>query len=243
MGDADLVGDVPGVNSDLLVSEVFGPTVQGEGPSMGRRCAFIRLGLCNLDCRWCDTPYTWDWSRFDRKAELERRTVVELVDQVAALGVGLVVVSGGEPLVQRRHLTSLVVLLHARGMEVEVETNGTLLPSSALLGAVTRWNVSPKLAHSGVDRAKAIHPEVLSVLAGHGAALKFVVQSVEDLDEVAGIVAEAGVDPVQVWVMPEGTSAATVTITAAEVADAAIARGYNMTTRLHVLTWGNRRGV
>ena len=34
----------------LAVCEVFGPTFQGEGPSLGRRAAFVRLGRCNLDC-------------------------------------------------------------------------------------------------------------------------------------------------------------------------------------------------
>ncbi|MDQ3757733.1 MAG: 7-carboxy-7-deazaguanine synthase QueE, partial [Actinomycetota bacterium] len=34
----------------LVVSEVFGPTWQGEGPSVGRTAAFVRLGRCNLAC-------------------------------------------------------------------------------------------------------------------------------------------------------------------------------------------------
>ena len=42
----------------LVVAEVFGPTVQGEGPSAGRRASFIRLGGCNLHCDWCDTKFT-----------------------------------------------------------------------------------------------------------------------------------------------------------------------------------------
>src|SRR4029450_7825218 len=55
---------------ELVVSEVFGPTFQGEGPSVGRRAGFVRLGRCNLDCSWCDTPYTWDWERHDPAVEL-----------------------------------------------------------------------------------------------------------------------------------------------------------------------------
>ena len=39
---------VPGPGT-LVVSEVFGPTFQGEGPSLGQRAAFVRLGRCNLD--------------------------------------------------------------------------------------------------------------------------------------------------------------------------------------------------
>ncbi len=61
----------------LLVAEVFGPTFQGEGFSLGCRAAFVRLGRCNLDCgqgagaTWaCDTPYTWDWARYDPAVEL-----------------------------------------------------------------------------------------------------------------------------------------------------------------------------
>ena len=40
---------------ELVVSEIFGPTWQGEGPSLGRRCGFVRLGRCNLACTFCDT--------------------------------------------------------------------------------------------------------------------------------------------------------------------------------------------
>lgn len=59
----------------LVVSEVFGPTHQGEGPHAGQLCAFVRLMGCNLSCSWCDTPYTWDASRYDLKAEGHRMTV------------------------------------------------------------------------------------------------------------------------------------------------------------------------
>jgi 7-carboxy-7-deazaguanine synthase len=45
----------------LRVSEIFS-SVQGEGPHVGRPSIFLRLGLCNLSCTWCDTPYTWLFS-------------------------------------------------------------------------------------------------------------------------------------------------------------------------------------
>jgi hypothetical protein len=54
----------------LPVSEVFGPTFQGEGALRGAGASFIRLGGCNLTCRDCDTPYTWDAARYDLRAEL-----------------------------------------------------------------------------------------------------------------------------------------------------------------------------
>src|SRR5690606_2170027 len=61
-----LVGDVMTLN----VNEIFGITIQGEGPSMGRPCAFVRLFQCNLQCTWCDTPYTWAVT--ERKAQRHR---------------------------------------------------------------------------------------------------------------------------------------------------------------------------
>ena len=53
----------------LRVNEIFGPTFQGEGPHAGQSAVFLRTSGCNLNCSWCDTPYTWDWERYDREAE------------------------------------------------------------------------------------------------------------------------------------------------------------------------------
>src|SRR5204863_10000958 len=137
----------------LVVSEVFGPTWQGEGPSLGRRCGFVRLGRCNLACTWCDTPYTWDWARYDPAVELHRRMVTEVVSELDAMGIDMVVISGGEPLLQQSHLAPLLAAAEQRQWRIEVETAGTLAPAAAL-DAVDRFNVSPKLANSGnpVDR-------------------------------------------------------------------------------------------
>lgn len=54
---------------------------------------------------------------------------------------------------------------------------------------------------------------------------------------------EIGIPPGLVWVMPAGTSAVQIRQALGRVAEAAIARRYNLTTRLHVELWGNARGV
>jgi 7-carboxy-7-deazaguanine synthase len=225
----------------LLVAEVFGPTWQGEGPSLGSRAGFIRLGLCNLDCRWCDTPYTWDWARFDKDVELRRSGVAELAARVEALDVPLLVVTGGEPLMQQRALTGLLRALPG-GLRVEVETNGTIRPQPGLVELVDQFNVSPKLANSGVRQAKRRRYPVLEAYRHTGKAVyKFVATSVDDLAEVDEIVTAGGLAPV--YVMAEGTSARVVVERTRELADAVLAKGWNLTTRLHVLVWGDRRGV
>jgi 7-cyano-7-deazaguanosine (preQ0) biosynthesis protein QueE len=232
------VGRVP---ADLRVAEVFGPTFQGEGPSMGRRAGFVRLGRCNLDCTWCDTPYTWDWSRFDPAVEVHQVEVDAIVDQLAAMAPEIVVVTGGEPLLQQRALVPLLEACAERGWPVEVETNGTLAPSTAVAELVAQWNVSPKLANSGVPAERRIVPEALAALQATGRAVfKLVVGDESELDEVAELVEAHGLAPV--WIMPEGTDGAALLERARALAAPVTARGWSLTTRLHVLLWGDERG-
>ncbi|HEX9969731.1 MAG TPA: 7-carboxy-7-deazaguanine synthase QueE [Acidimicrobiales bacterium] len=223
----------------LVVSEVFGPTWQGEGPSMGRTAAFVRLGRCNLACTWCDTPYTWDWSRHDPAVELSERAVGDVLAEVDSFGpVSMLVVTGGEPLLQQSRLAPLLAGARERGLRVEIETAGTIAPTAAVVDLVDAFNVSPKLANSGNPEERRVKPEVLRALAATGkAAFKFVVREVGELDEVAAF----GVSPV--WIMPEGTDAATLTERMQALAPAVLARGWNLSPRLHVHLFGNRRGT
>jgi 7-carboxy-7-deazaguanine synthase len=231
----------------LVVSEIFGPTLQGEGPSVGQRCSFVRLGGCNLHCAWCDTAYTWDWTgrnghRYDPRSELRTLPIDDVWSQLEGTKTQMVVVSGGEPLLQQDALTRLLTRARAAGWRVELETAGTIMPTAALCALVTQFNVSPKLAHSGNDRAARYRPEVLDRLqATQHAVWKFVAQEPADLEEIAELVAAHQLRPV--YVMPEGTSADALLRRSADLADAVIARGWNLTTRLHILLYGARRGV
>jgi 7-cyano-7-deazaguanosine (preQ0) biosynthesis protein QueE len=224
--------------TDLVVSEVFGPTWQGEGPSAGLRAGFVRLGRCLLDCQWCDTSYTWDWQRHDPGVELSHRTVASVVAELDGMAVTTVVVTGGEPLLQQGGLGELVASCHQRGWRVEVETAGVLEPALD----VDQWNVSPKLANSGVAPERRYKPEILLRFQATGrAAFKFVACTPGDLDEVATIVDECGLT--NVWIMPEGTTPDAITSGMAELAPAVLDHGWNLTPRLHILIWGDRRGV
>ncbi len=228
-------------DEELIVAEVFGPTFQGEGPSLGRRAGFVRLGRCNLDCTWCDTPYTWDWDRYDPALELRGASVASTLAQLDAMAPDLVVVTGGEPLLQQRRLVPLLDGCAQRGWPVEVETNGTIVPDARVVDLVQQWNVSPKLANSGIAPDKRVRPLALAALQATGrAAFKFVVTEPTDLDEVAALVDAHGLAPV--WVMPEGTDAATLLERARRLADPVLERGWNLSLRLHVLLWGDERG-
>lgn len=229
----------------LPLAEQFGPTVQGEGPSLGRSAYFVRLGGCNLTCQRCDTPYTWDASRYDLRAEI---TPTGVADILAAIpdDAWLVVVTGGEPMLYQRTpaLYLLLRTLGKRGADVEIETNGTIAPGAEFIGLPhVRWNVSPKL-----DGPMSVDPEhrriVPAALDAFGAlshqgraALKVVCAAPADVDAAVALADASGWSRRHVWVMPAANTEAEVLDNGRAIADAAVAHRINVTTRLHMLLW------
>ncbi len=135
-------------------------TLQGEGAQTGRAAVFLRFAGCNLwtglerdresaVCRFCDT----DFVGVNGKGGGKFATAEALADHVAeawpkeAGGAPYVVCTGGEPLLQVD--AALIEALHARGFEIAVETNGTIVAPSGL-----DWIcVSPKAGAALVQRS------------------------------------------------------------------------------------------
>lgn len=109
-------------DEQLFVHSIF-TTIQGEGPFTGHRAVFIRLAGCNLQCPACDTEYT------NSRMLTDPETLLAAVQNKLPSGT-LVVITGGEPL--RQDVTKLCWLLVDAGYFVQIETNGTLPPPSAL---------------------------------------------------------------------------------------------------------------
>ncbi len=121
----------------LRVNEIFGPTIQGEGMYIGRPTMFIRMQGCDYRCSWCDTPYAQDqeggtlMSEADIISEVERR----------AGSCRWVTITGGNPLLQ--DLEELIFKLRLRGFYSAIETQGSVFqPWVSLCRSVC---VSPKL--------------------------------------------------------------------------------------------------
>ena len=235
----------------LRTVEMFGPTIQGEGPDVGRAAMFLRLAGCNLTCNWCDTAFAWDPTRLDPQRPPRVTQIADILTwldprttnpDAAEPAVTRLVLTGGEPLLQAHATVELVVTLRQLGWIIEVETSGTVSPGE-LAAYVDRFNVSPKLANSGVTRRARLRSQVLSEFVTHtGAIFKFVVEQVSDLDEVATIISSVGVEPSRVFVMAEGTTADAVLGLSRDLVDAVVARGWNMTPRWHTLLWGDEPG-
>jgi len=221
--------------------EIFA-TVQGEGTSLGVPSVFVRLAGCNLICTWCDTAYTWDWSRFDKKKETEElgvAAVVERVRELAKDGVRNVVFTGGEPLLQQKELAEAAELLRVAGFRVEVETNGTIVPDHATAASVDQWNVSPKLASSGNALEKRSAPSAIAwFVARPNAFFKMVIVSKDDLDEIEKL----NLPRERILVMPEGTDPTTLAERSRWLAEICTEKGYRLGARMHVHIWGAERG-
>jgi 7-carboxy-7-deazaguanine synthase len=255
----------------LRVSEMFA-TIQGEGPHSGRPSVFLRLGMCNLTCAWCDTPYTWIYSEdilqkvksniagterksiasnnsglkvYDKKAELEYLSLREVRSRVLSLAkpsTRALVVTGGEPLLHAKPLIALVPQLVTDGFAIEFETNGTISPSG--LPDEVHFNVSPKLSNSCQPERVRINHKVLSeFMFRPSSVLKFVVDHERDIEEVNELVDRLGVSQSRVFLMPQGTEPGQMREKGAWIADVCRLYGFNYSHRIHVELWGGRRGV
>ena len=221
----------------LPVSEVFGPVWQGEGPHAGMRCSFLRLGLCNLACEWCDTPYTWDRSRFDVDAECPPMAAADILAALAAHNTQMLVLTGGEPLIHATNSTLSDVVWNFAG-DVDVETNGTQ-PPPAWKHRVSLFAVSPKL-WTGGPVGKRLKPMLLNTWADQpNAYFKIVCQTPEQVAEVA---THSWAWPEKTWIMPEGRSAQEVLASASQIEAAVAEHGFHFTLRMHTLMHGDERG-
>lgn len=235
----------------MIVSEIF-ESVQGEGPNIGRPSVFLRLGGCNLHCVWCDAAYTWRFSNkhdhddptvYDRK-ELKKMSSHDVLLQITNRPSKHIVITGGEPLLQRNELEHMLRLLFqsARGYSVEFETAGTLRPL-ALRHSHVSYVVSPKLENSGNTVDERYHPGVLKEFREMSSVFKFVVSSIADLYEINELVRAIRIPPKYVYIMPEGVTVERICQVSEEIVRPVIERGYNLTTRLQIITFGNKRGT
>src|SRR5512141_1316722 len=148
----------------MRVTEIFF-SIQGEGTRAGLPCVFVRFTGCDLRCGYCDTAYAFHGGR-----DLSR---AEILAEVARHPSKLVLLTGGEPMLQRE-LPELAGELLGRGYEVLVETHGQR-PLDALPREVVRI-VDVKTPGSGEGTTDFGY---LDRLAPHD-EVKFVVCSEDD---------------------------------------------------------------
>lgn len=169
--------------------EAFGPTVQGEGYMVGVRTAFLRFGLCDYECKMCDSMHAVDPKQVKMNAKwlTPEEIIQELLPTVAEGYVQTcewITFSGGNPCIH--DLTE--VIQRIRGLDIThgnfkiaVETQGTLLPDWLHMCDVV--TVSPKSPGMGEKFEADKFAKFLRTFMNHtGFNIKVVVFSMQDIE-------------------------------------------------------------
>lgn len=164
----------------MKVSEIFGPTIQGEGDLIGTPTVFVRFGGCDYRCAWCDTLYA---VLPEHRDEWQSMTPDDILAEVNRLSPDpiLITLSGGNPAIQPpNEMEQLINAGHLAAHRFTVETQGSLAPD--WLSRLDHVTVSPKPPSSGMAN-KTDLPTLHHILDGNErASLKIVVFDDTDLD-------------------------------------------------------------
>jgi len=249
----------------LAVDEVF-YSLQGEGPNSGRPSVFVRLAPCNLKCSWCDTDSKEDLHKYVPVNNIEMKAP-ELYDKIISMsnlkrGEDLTIIfTGGEPLIQQEQLEYFLLYFNGRHIRdfglgragritIEIETNGTIVPTVSFDSFVDHYNISPKLLNSGNKRAMRERPNAYNFfvdkIGEKGIAFKFVLSQDtmdEDDEELRYLVDQYRIPARNIYIMPEGVEGKGMLLSAKKLADYCLLKKYNLCLRNHILIWGDRRGT
>lgn len=235
--------------SRLRIAEIFGPTIQGEGALIGEPTVFVRTGGCDFRCSWCDsmhavdTKYRHDWAAMETAAVW---TEVQRLSGGKPLTISL---SGGNPAIQ--DFAPLIALGQAAGYRFACETQGSV--AKPWFGALDTLVLSPKPPSSGENMDWDMFDACLTAAKGaRQVVIKIVIfddvdyrwaQEVADRYPNQPLYLQPGnaeVDP-DVAVEPQALSDKLLWLVNKTIEDGWFAP--RVLPQLHVLLWGNKRGV
>lgn len=251
----------------LPVSEVF-YSIQGEGKSVGVPSIFVRLSGCNLMCggngtqrdgelhdgaTWrCDTIEVWTKGTATPFEDILTQNQLERLRDGAHI-----IFTGGEPMLYQDKILDYIEWLdHTLYFDqntkqfkndmffIECETNGTVMPSDEFLNEINQFNVSPKLANSGMPLKRRCKPDVLKALdkTENDIQYKFVLSQGSDLEEVNNDFLPH-ITRDRVYLMPAGSTQDELAETYPIVAELCKYNNFKFTPRLHVDIWNQKTGV
>ena len=239
--------------SKLRIAEIFGPTIQGEGALIGEPTVFVRTGGCDYRCAWCDSLHAVDTTFRHTWAAMTTDAVWAEITRLSTGKPLTISLSGGNPAIQ--DFTQLIALGHANGYRFACETQGSI--SKPWFADLDTLVLSPKPPSSGetVDWSAFEACLVAAQSAGDKAGrivMKIVIFDDRDYDwarQVAEKYPELPlylqpgnleVDPT-VAVDPQVLADKLLWLVEKVMADCWFAP--KVLPQLHVLLWGNKRGV
>lgn len=242
-------------NPPIPVLEIFGPTVQGEGMVIGQKTMFVRTAGCDYRCAWCDSAFTWNGSAKDA---IRRMTPAEIWEELRAIGgdrFSHVTLSGGNPALLPQ-LAALADLLHAKGVALAVETQGSRWQD--WLAEIEQVTLSPKPPSSGMETDWAILDDIVAKLSHrpHSLAVSLKVVVFDEADLAYAKQVRTRYPDVAMYVqvgnpdvrrMDIREHAADLLQRYEALIDKVVASSelndVRVLPQLHALVWGNKRGV
>lgn len=236
------------MSEPIRISEIFGPTIQGEGALIGQPTVFVRTGGCDYRCTWCDTLHAVDSQyRHDWKPMSAEEIFAEVKKLSGSIPL-MISLSGGNPAIQP--LGSLITLGHAKNYRFALETQGsiaqdwfadldilTLSPKPPSSSMQTDWDKLDECVKAAGDK-----PEI---------ALKIVI--FDDADYVYARSMAQHYPTLPLYLQPGNPSVPPAEIDQDNlmarmrwlVDKISKDRWFNVTIlpQLHVMLWGNQRGV
>ncbi len=244
---------IASTSDDIRISEIFGPTIQGEGALIGQPTVFVRTGGCDYRCSWCDSLHAVD-SRF--RADWRGMTTAEVLAKVRVLSGDkplMVSLSGGNPAIQP--LGPLIHQGQAQGYRFALETQGSV--SRSWFADLDVLVLSPKPPSSAMATDwEALWACVDAAASGPRIVLKFVV--FDEADFAYARHAAAQFPDLPVYLQPGNhtppgpqdddacTDTKGILRRMSWLVDRVIADQWyaaHVLPQLHVLIWGNKRGV
>lgn len=238
----------------IRISEIFGPTVQGEGPLIGRPTIFVRTAGCDYRCSWCDTLYAVLPEYRNEWVLMTPREIMTRANELAGHQPTLISLSGGNPALQP--LASLIRMGREHGHRFAMETQGSvaqawfadlewliLSPKPPSSGMATEWNALEACVAAANDRARCV--------------LKIVVFDEEDYAYARNAAARFPALPIYLQPgnaaplqaagkpIPEAANVDELMGRLRWLIDKTVSDRFDAAVlpQLHVLVWGNKRGV
>ncbi|WP_409069819.1 putative 7-carboxy-7-deazaguanine synthase QueE [Clostridium sp. FAM 1755] len=220
---------------DFKVVEKF-ISINGEGRRCGQLAIFIRFAGCNLNCSYCDTA----WAN-ENDVSYELVSSKNIYDYIKLQGIKNVTLTGGEPLIQKRIVELLRIFSKDKELNVEIETNGSVLLDKFLdIENSPSFTMDYKLPSSNMENRMVL--DNFKYLANKD-TVKFVSGSIEDLKKAKEIISKYDlINKTNIYISPVFGKINLETIV--EFMKDNKMNGVNLQVQLHKIIWDpNMKGV
>ncbi len=236
----------------LRIAEIFGPTIQGEGALVGVPTVFVRAGGCDYRCNWCDSLHAVDSAFRDSWAPMTAQAVLARIEELSGGRPLLVTLSGGNPAIQ--DFAPLIALGRARGYSFALETQGSV--ARKWFADLALLVLSPKPPSSGERPDWAAFDACLAAAGPAERVLKIVI--FDEADYLWARDVAARYPELPLYLQPGNHTPPPPDAEDAEIdmdgimdryrwlIERSLADGWfapRILPQLHVLVWGNKRGV